>query len=30
MNKYEYICKVDDDTFPLTDNWINDLCKCYE
>ena len=30
MNKYEYICKVDDDTFPLADNWLNNLCKCYE
>lgn len=30
MNKYEYICKVDGDTFHLTDNWLNDLCKCYE
>ncbi|WP_432633777.1 hypothetical protein [Brachyspira sp.] len=23
MSKYEYICKVDDDTFPLTVNWLN-------
>lgn len=30
MNRYEYICKIDDDTFPLTESWLNDLCKCYE
>lgn len=30
MSKYEYICKIDDDTFPLTESWLNDLCKCYE
>ena len=30
MSKYDYICKVDEDTFPITDNWLNNLCKCYE
>lgn len=30
MKNYEYICKMDDDTFPITDTWLNDLCKCYE
>ena len=30
MSKYDYICKVDEDTFPLTNNWLNNLCKCYE
>lgn len=30
MKQYDYICKVDDDVFPLTKTWIEDLIKCYE
>lgn len=30
MKKYDYICKVDDDCFPLTRTWFDDLCTCYE
>lgn len=30
MDKYDYICKMDDDTFPLTSDWFDRLCKCYE
>lgn len=25
----DYIIKLDDDVFPLTPNWITQLCKCY-
>ena len=30
MEKYDYICKMDDDTFPLTKDWFDKLCECYE
>lgn len=30
MKPYEYICKVDDDVFPLTENWLLDLAACYD
>ena len=29
MDKYEYICKMDDDTFPITEDWFENLCECY-
>jgi len=30
MSKFDYICKVDDDVFPITHDWLDTLCKCYE
>ncbi len=30
LKPYDYICKVDDDVFPLTSNWLNRLSDCYE
>jgi hypothetical protein len=30
LKEYEYICKVDDDSFPLTVDWFDKLCDCYE
>ena len=30
MKQYDYICKIDDDVFPITDNWIENLISCYE
>ena len=30
LKDFDYICKVDDDCFPLTSTWFDDLCKCYE
>jgi hypothetical protein len=30
MDAYDYICKVDDDAFPLTPDWFNNLCATYE
>ena len=29
FEKYDYILKIDDDVFPLTATWIDDLCKTY-
>lgn len=26
---YHYICKVDDDVFPLTDDWLDKLCQLF-
>jgi len=30
LEEFEYICKVDDDTFPITPDWLDKLCDCYE
>lgn len=30
MKKYDYICKVDDDVFPLTDDWLDKLYKTFK
>jgi hypothetical protein len=30
MRSYRYICKVDDDTFPITSDWFDQLCSVYE
>ena len=30
MQQYDYICKMDDDTFPIDSNWLDNLCDCYE
>jgi hypothetical protein len=30
MSEYAYICKVDDDTFPITADWLDRLCEAYE
>lgn len=30
MKSYDYICKVDDDVFPLTSDWLEKLIACYE
>ena len=30
MKQYDYICKVDDDVFPLTPDWIERLFICYQ
>lgn len=29
FSQFEYIIKMDDDVFPLTSTWVEDLCKCY-
>lgn len=30
MSEFDYICKVDDDAFPLRGDWFDKLIKCYE
>ncbi len=30
MAQYDYICKTDDDVFPVTENWLENLFQCYE
>jgi len=30
MQEFDYICKVDDDVFPLQSDWLDRLCECYE
>ncbi len=30
LAQYDYICKTDDDVFPVTENWLENLFKCYE
>ena len=30
LEKYEYICKVDEDSFPITHDWLDKLCESYE
>ena len=30
FKKYDYICKVDDDVFPLTSDWVEKLAVCFE
>ena len=30
MKEFDYICKLDDDVFPLTENWFEKLCKTYK
>ncbi|MBO5566863.1 MAG: glycosyltransferase family 2 protein [Succinivibrio sp.] len=30
LSKYDYICKLDDDVFPITKNWLEELCNTYE
>lgn len=30
MEKYDYICKIDDDVFPLRNNWLDKLIECYD
>ncbi len=30
MNKYDYICKLDDDVFPITEGWFDHLCATYD
>lgn len=27
---YDYICKVDDDAFPINDGWLDKLLKCWD
>ena len=29
FDKYDYVLKIDDDVFPLTATWIDDLCRTY-
>jgi hypothetical protein len=29
LEKYDYICKIDDDVFPITNDWIDNLAKCF-
>ncbi|MDP4204776.1 MAG: hypothetical protein Q8859_02140 [Bacteroidota bacterium] len=29
LEKYEYICKIDDDVFPITENWIEKLAESF-
>lgn len=29
LSSYKYVCKVDDDTFPVTDDWVEKLYKSY-
>lgn len=30
MQEYTHICKLDDDVFPLTENWFEHLCNTYD
>lgn len=30
LERFEYVCKVDDDVFPITNSWIEKLADCYE
>lgn len=30
MAQYNYICKIDDDVFPVTENWLKNLFDCYD
>lgn len=30
MEKYDYICKIDDDTFPLRKDWLDKIIDCYD
>ena len=30
LKDYDYICKLDDDVFPITDNWFAKLCDTYD
>lgn len=30
FKQYEYICKVDDDAFPITDGWLEKLISCWD
>ena len=30
LKDYDYICKVDDDAFPVTDDWFEQLCALYD
>lgn len=30
LKQYDYICKVDDDVFPLSSDWFDRLCETYE
>ncbi|KLI59106.1 hypothetical protein [Brachyspira hyodysenteriae] len=30
LENYEYVCKMDDDVFPLTKNWLEKLLDCYD
>jgi len=29
LARFDYICKIDDDVFPITDNWIENLSACF-
>lgn len=29
LAKFDFICKIDDDVFPITDNWIENLADCF-
>ena len=29
FNQYKYILKIDDDVFPLTDNWLQSMWECF-
>ncbi|MCR5266842.1 MAG: hypothetical protein K6E29_09675 [Cyanobacteria bacterium RUI128] len=30
MKNFDYICKIDDDVFPLRNDWLDKLITCYE
>lgn len=30
LEGFDYICKVDDDVFPVRADWFDKLCECYE
>ncbi len=30
MKEFDYICKVDDDVFPLSENWLEKMIECYK
>ena len=30
LKDFDYICKVDDDVFPLHENWLEKLAECYK
>lgn len=29
LKQFDYICKIDDDVFPITNNWIENLATCF-
>lgn len=30
LEHFDFVCKIDDDVFPITDNWLQELVRCFE